>query len=138
MNAITPENPPKSNDIAEAQLEVARAERALNDGVHEVSLVGRAGIEQAFAMLKPVLITAVVAGGVVWLVSAARRPPRSSFERASGVQKRSLVREALRTLVLSLASAAARRLADALVSSGKDDHPVPTRHSAPPHEVSTR
>jgi len=132
MNLSTPENPPKSNDIAEAQLAVARAERALNEGVREVSLVGRAGIEQAMALLKPVLVTAVVAGSVVWLVSAVRRPRRSSFERAGGVQRPSVVREALRTLVLSLASVAARRLADALVSSGKDDHPVSARHSAAP------
>jgi len=42
MNPGTPEDSSKTNDIAKAKLEVARAERALSDGVRDISNVGRA------------------------------------------------------------------------------------------------
>lgn len=138
MNLRTPDESSKTNDIAKAKLEVARAERALNDGVREVSLVGREGVKQALSVVKPALIAAVAVGGVVWIVTLVRRPRQISFERAGGPEKKSIVREALRTLALSLATAAARRIADSLVSSGKEDHSIPARQSAPPHEVSER
>jgi hypothetical protein len=138
MNAGTPEESSKPNDINKARLEVARAERALHDGVHEVSMVGRAGLEQAVGVLKPALVAAVVVGGVVWIVSAVRRPRRISFERGSTPVKKSIVGEAVRTLLLSLVTAGARRLAESLISSDKEDHSIPARHSASPHEVSER
>jgi hypothetical protein len=138
MNATTPEERSSSNDIAKAKLEVARAERALNDGVHEVTLVGRAGMEQALSVLKPALVTAVVVGGVFWLISAVRRPRHVSFERPSAPARSSILREVLRTLVLTAATAGARRIAEAIVSPDKEDHPIPARRSAPPHEVSDR
>lgn len=135
MNVGTGE-PSKSNDIDRAKQEVARAERALKEGVHEVTLVGKAGMEQALSVLKPALVTAVLVGGVVWIVSAARKPRQVSFERATAGQ-RSIVGEVFRTLLLTVASAGARRIAESLVS-GKEDHPIPARHSTPPHEVSAR
>ncbi|HEX5098671.1 MAG TPA: hypothetical protein VFV94_04195 [Polyangiaceae bacterium] len=137
MNVDTSEPPSKSNDIDRAKQEVARAERALHEGVHEVTLVGKAGMEQALSVLKPALVAAVVVGGVVWIVSAARKPRKISFERARPSAQKSVVGEALRTLVLTLASAGARRIAESLVS-GKEDHSIPARRSAPPHEVSAR
>ncbi|HWP08689.1 MAG TPA: hypothetical protein VNN72_23265 [Polyangiaceae bacterium] len=137
MNLGTNDDASKPNDIDKAKLEVARAERALHAGVHEVTLVGKAGMEQALSVLKPALVTAVVVGGVIWIVSAVRKPRHITFERASASTQKSIVREVLRTLVLTVASAGARRIAESLVSD-KEDQSIPARQSTPPHEVSAR
>jgi len=95
-------------------------------------------MEQALCVLKPALVAAVVVGGIVWIVSAVRKPRRITFERTSSPEKKSIIREGLRTLVLSLAAAGARRIADKLISSDNDDHSIPARRLASPHEVSER
>jgi hypothetical protein len=109
MNGETTRQPGAANDVDDAQREVERAERALSRSLHDASAIGKETMTRAFKIAKPVLIGVIAVGGVVWLVRRARRPKgRPWLDRPS---ERSVLAEAARAATLSLASAAARRIA---------------------------
>jgi hypothetical protein len=94
-----------------AKREVERAERMLSTRLHEAGVAGDRTLDNALSLARPLVIGAVAVAGVVWLVSLFRRPRRRAlFEPAPA--RPSIMKEALRTVTLSLASAAARRVGE--------------------------
>ena len=110
-----------------AKREVKRAENALSQRLEEAGVAGHATVEQALGLVRPLVISAVAAAGLVWLVSALRRPRRRGFVLPERTRP-SVLNDALRAASLSLASAAARSLgqhlfatADAAQSTRRDE-----------------
>jgi len=104
-----------SNDLERAKVEVAQAEAALSKRLHEASVVGEATVKRAFALARPVLVGAVVLGGVLWIASMLRRSRRGGGR--SVPSERSVVSEVVRAAALSLASVTARRLGERWLAS---------------------
>ena len=104
-----------SNDLERAKVEVAQAEAALSKRLHEATVVGEATVKRAFALARPVLVGAVVIGGVVWIASMLRRSRHGGGRPIS--TERSVVAEVVRAAALSLASVAARRLGERWLSA---------------------
>jgi hypothetical protein len=103
---------PATNGVVDAaQRDVEKAERMLSHRLEEAGLAGHATVDRAFSLVRPLVIGAVAAAGLVWFVSALRRPRRRGFVLPEP-SRPSVVGEALRTASLSLATAAARRLAE--------------------------
>jgi hypothetical protein len=99
--------------IHAARENVARAEARLSNRWRAAKVAGEKTVGRAMTVARPVVIGAVVVGGVVWLVTALSRRGRSSPRRFSApAEPRSLVSEMTRAAALALASAAARHLAD--------------------------
>jgi len=104
------------SDVDSARHDVLRAQRALSSRVREASVAGEAALARTLAGARPVLIGATVVTGVVVLVALLRRSRRPRV--TSGVAERSLLGQVARTLVLSLATVAARRLAESIFPPG--------------------
>lgn len=120
-----------------AKRDVEQAERMLSHRLEEAGLAGHATVEHAFSLVRPLVIGAVAAAGFVWFVAALRRPRRRGFVLPEP-SRPSLVGEALRTASISLASVAARHLAEhwfaqhAAVQSTPAGRPVPPRDAIQP------
>jgi len=110
MNGETPKQQARSNDVDDAKHEVARAERALSRSLHDASAAGRATMERAVSLAKPLLVGVAVVAGIVWLVKRARRARKPVWLKQPS--ERSVLAEAARAATLSLASAGARKLAE--------------------------
>ena len=104
-----------SNDVERAKVEVAQAEAALSKRLHEATVVGEATMKRAFALARPVLVGAVVLGGLVWITSMIRRSRRGRGRPVS--TERSVVSEVVRAAAISLASVTARRLSERLLAA---------------------
>lgn len=125
-----------ANEFDAAKLEVARAERALSQSLHEASDAGVATIKRAAVVARPVLLGAAAVVGIVWIVrsirgarqSGWRRPPRS---------ERSVLAEVTRAAALSLASAAARRLADRLLHDPTGMQSTSAGRAGSPHSFAS-
>jgi hypothetical protein len=116
------------SELDRAQRDVARAEAALSERLHEATALGEATVKRAFSAAKPILIGAAVVGGVVWLVSMMRRPrrgPMASRERGVGA-------EVFRAAALSLASVAARRVAERYLTLPESTQSIPARRAGSP------
>lgn len=128
------ENVPNGmSDIDSARDEVFRAQRALSSRVREASVVGEAALARTLAVARPVLIGATVVTGVVVLVALLRRTRRPRV--TNGVSERSLFGQMARTVALSLATVAARRLAETIFPP-LPVHPTPVGRGGSPHESS--
>jgi len=123
--------PNGTSDIDSARDEVARAQRALSSRVREVSVAGEAALARTLATARPVLIGATVMTGVVVLVALVRRSRRARVTNA--VPESSLLGQVARTVVLSLATVAARRLAEAIFPAAPG-HPIPVGRGGSPQE----
>jgi hypothetical protein len=129
MNAPNSNGEPKSkSELDRAEREVAKAEAVLSERLHEATALGEATVKRAFSAAKPILIGAAVVGGVVWLVSMMRRPRRSSM----GSRERSVGAEIFRAAALSLASVAARRVAERYLSLPESTQSIPARRAGAP------
>ena len=128
------ENVPNGmSDIDSARDEVLRAQRALSSRVREASVAGEAALARTLAVARPVLIGATVATGVVVLVALLRRSRRSRV--TNGAPESSLFGQVARTVVLSLATVAARRLAET-VFPPLPMHPTSVGRGGSPQESS--
>lgn len=96
-----------------AKRDVQQAEQALSHRLEEAGVAGHATVEQAVSLVRPLVVGAVATAGLVWLVSALRRPRRRGFVLPERTRP-SFLNEALRAASLSLASAAARNLGEHL------------------------
>jgi hypothetical protein len=123
-----------SNDLERAKDEVAQAEAALSDRLHEATAVGEATMKRAFAVARPVLVGAALIGGAVWIASMFRRSRRGG-ERPVMVQ-RSVVAEVVRAAALSLASVAARRLGERLLAAPNATQSISAGRAGSPHTSS--
>lgn len=124
--------------VAKAKREVEHAERVLSERLHEAGAAGERTLDQALSMARPVVVGAVAVAGAVWLVSLLRRPRRRPiFERAPA--RPSIMKEVLRTVTLSLAATAARRVGEHLLL-GKEtaELPPPGRAVPPQHPTTAR
>ena len=123
--------PDGMSDIDSARHEVFRAQRALSSRVREASVAGEAALARTLSVARPVLIGATVVTGVVVLVALLRRPRRPRV--TNGVPERSLFGQVARTVVLSLATVAARRLAESIFPPGPM-HSTSVGRGGSPHE----
>ncbi len=121
-----------TTDLDRAELDVAKAEAALSDRLHEATALGEATVKRAFSAAKPILIGAAVVGGVVWIVSMIRRPRRSG----AGSRERGVAAEVFRVAALSLASVAARRLAERYLTVPELTQSIPAGRAGSPREPS--
>jgi len=120
------------NDVDAAKLEVERAERALSRSLHEVSDAGVATLKRAAGVARPVLIGAAAVVGVVWIVRSIRRAGQPAWRRPPPTE-RSVLGEVLRAAALSLASTAARRLADRLIHEPRGMQSTSAGRAGAPH-----
>ena len=118
------------NELDRAKSEVAQAEAALSERLHEATAIGEATMKRAFALARPVLIGAVVIGGVVWIASMFRRSRKSGGRPVS--TERSVVAEVVRAAALSLASVTARRLGERLLEAPDATQSIPTGRAGSP------
>ena len=114
-----------------AKRDVEQAERMLSHRLEEAGLAGHATVDRAFSLVRPLVIGAVAAAGLVWFVSALRRPRRRGFVLPEP-SRPSVVGEALRTASVSLAAAAARRLAEHWFASHLAAQSTPAGRAVPP------
>jgi hypothetical protein len=127
----------KSNEVDAAKLEVARAERELSRSFHEISDAGMATLNRAKDLARPVLIGAAAVIGVVWLVRRIQRSREPAWRRPRSTE-RSVFGEVARAAALSLASTAARRLADHYLHDPAGTQSTPAgRASTPRSHAST-
>jgi hypothetical protein len=113
MNEATGNSEPNSSsDLERAEREVAQAEEALSHRLSEAKTAGEETLKRALSVAKPVLIGAAVVGGLVWVVSILRRSNSPRSRAVAAVTERSVAAEVFRTAALSLASVAARRVAE--------------------------
>jgi hypothetical protein len=118
MNEATGNGEPNSSsELDRAEREVAQAEAALSHRLSEAKTVGEETLKRALSVAKPVLIGVAVVGGLVWIVSMLRRSNSSRMRPMAAVTERSVAAEVVRTAALSLASVAARRVAERYLAS---------------------
>jgi hypothetical protein len=115
-----------------AQRDVTKAERALSHRLAEAGVAGQAAMDRAVSLVRPVVLGAVAVAGLVWLVSALRRPRRRGFVRPRS-ERPLLMNEALRAASLSLASAAARHLRERLFADVAPTRATPAGAVPPPN-----
>jgi hypothetical protein len=133
---MTMTNGAPTNDVDKAKREVERAERLLSTRLHEAGVAGERTLEDALSLARPLVVGAVAVAGVVWLVSLLRRPRRRPL-LAVAPARPSIMKEALRTVTLSLASTAARRVGEHFLlqqeaaQSSSPGHALPPRHPNP-------
>jgi hypothetical protein len=121
------------SSVHTAKQNVAQAERALSHRLEEAGVAGQATIDHALSLVRPLVIGAVAAAGLVWLVSALRRPRRRGFVARQRTRP-SVMNEALRAAGLTLASAAARRLGEHLFSTADAAQSTPAGRAVPPRD----
>src|SRR3954470_24176725 len=114
-----------------AKQDVTRAERALSRRLTEAGAAGQATVSRALSLVRRIVVGAVAVAGLVWLVSALRRPRRRGFVPPR-YKRPFLMNEALRAASLSLASAAARHLGEKLFADNERTQSTPTGRAAPP------
>ena len=122
----------KANDVDAAKLEVARAERALADSLHDASDAGLATLERAVVVARPLLIGAAAVVGITWIVRSIRRARQPAWRRPPP-SERSVLAEIARAAALSLASTAARRLADRYLSEPTGMQSTSAGRAGSPH-----
>jgi hypothetical protein len=116
-----------------AKQNVAQAERALSHRLEEAGVAGQATVDHALSLVRPLVIGAVAAAGLVWLVSTLRRPRRRGFVPREHARP-SVMNEALRAAGLTLASAAARRLGEHLFATADATQSTPAGRPVPPRD----
>ena len=126
----------KSSDVDAAKLEVARAERALSQSLHDASDAGVATLKHAAGVARPVLIGALAVVGFVWLVRNIRRGRQPGWRRPPA-SERSVLSEVTRAAALSLASTAARRLADRFLHEPSGMQSTPAGRASSPHSLAS-
>lgn len=119
------------NELQAAKRDVSRAEHALSQRLAEAGVAGQATVDRALALVRPLVIGAVAVAGVVWLVSALRRPRRRAFVPPAS-RRPLLMNEALRAASLSLVTAAARQLGEHLFANTDTTQSTPSRRAVPP------
>jgi hypothetical protein len=119
------------NALQAAKRDVTRAENALSRRLAEAGVAGQATVDRALALVRPLVIGAVAVAGVVWLVSALRRPRRRAFVPPAH-RRPLLMNEALRAASLTLATAAARHLGEHLFANPDTTQSTPSRRAVPP------
>jgi hypothetical protein len=133
MNRIgIPQHESKPSDVDAARRDVERAERALSLRLNEASAVGRATLRSVLAVARPVLVGVALVAGAVWLARRFKRPRASAWLRPPP-SERSVIAEATRAAALSLASAAARRVAERLLTVPVLDQSTPAGRADAPH-----
>jgi hypothetical protein len=105
----------------------------LSHRLEEAGVVGHATVERARSVVRPLLLGAVATVGIVWLVSALRRPSRRAFVRPEP-SRPSVVNEVIRAASLSLATLAARRIARHLFAQHEAAQPTPAGQLVPPRD----
>ena len=126
----------KANDVDAAKLEVARAERALSQSLHDASDAGVATLKRAAVVARPVLLGAAAVVGLVWIVRSIRRSREPAWRRPPPAQ-RSVFGEVARTAALSLASTAARRLADRYLAEPAGLQSTSAGRAGSPHSLAS-
>lgn len=121
------------NAVHAAKRDVERAEQMLSHRLEEAGVAGHATVERALSLVRPVVIGAIAAAGLVWLVSSLRRPRRRAFVPAEPARP-SVVREAMRAASLSLASIAARRIGEHLFAPHDAAQLTLAGRSVPPRD----
>ncbi len=126
-----------ANDVDRAKREVERAERLLSTRLQEAGVAGDRTLDHAMSLARPLVVGAVAVAGVVWFVSLFRRPRRRPlFESAPA--RPSIVKEALRTVTLSLAATAARRVGEHFLLPKDAAESTPAGRAVPPqHPITT-
>jgi hypothetical protein len=104
-------DPETDAEIAAREQDVARADSEFSTSIQQASQAGKATLERAVTMLRPVLIGAAVlaTGALVVSLIRSRKARVSVF---SQYQEPSPWPALVRSAALALASAAGRRLAD--------------------------
>lgn len=136
MNDVNDQRPTlpngKTNDVDAAKLEVARAERALAESLHDASDAGIATLERAVVVARPLLLGALAVLGVAVIVRSIRRTRQPAWRRPPP-SERSVFAEVARAAALSLASTAARRLADRYLSDPTGMQSTSAGRAGSPH-----
>ena len=121
------------NAVHTAKRDVDQAGQNLSHRLEEAGLAGQATVDHALSLVRPLVIGAVAAAGLVWLVSALRRPRRRGFVPPERTRP-SVVNEAFRAAGLTLASAAARRLGEHLFATTAATQSTPAGRAVPPRD----
>lgn len=133
---MTMMNGAPASDVDKAKREVERAERLLSTRLHEAGVAGDRTLDNALSLAKPLIVGAVAVAGVVWLVSVLRRPRRRPLFAAPAARP-SILKEALRTATLSIASTAARRVGEHFLLAQEAADSSPAGRSLPPQHSTT-
>ncbi len=112
MNEHPRTAPEPPTELDAARRDVARAEARLSSRWRAAKAAGEQSVGRALSVARPLLIGAVVVGGVTWVVTALVRGRRRGPRRSSGPVESSILKEMARAAALALASAAARRVAE--------------------------
>ncbi len=124
-------NGARGSDVDEAKREVERAERLLSTRLLEAGVAGNRTLDRALSLARPLIVGAVAVAGVVWLVSALRRPRRRAWLEPAPARP-SLLKEALRAAALSLASTGARHIGEHFLLASATTPSSSTERTAPP------
>jgi len=133
---MTTTNGARRNDVDKAKRAVERAERLLSTRLQEAGAAGDRTLDSALSLAKPLVVGAVAVAGVVWLVSLFRRPRRRALFEPTPARP-SIMKEALRTVTLSLASTAARRVGEHFLLPKEAAESSPAGRPVPPQRPTT-